>query len=40
MQEEGGVDRLCPSNKSQVPDGLVLSAGMTCTVIVNPEVNR
>jgi RND family efflux transporter MFP subunit len=24
----------------QVPDGLVLSAGMTCTVIVNPEVNR
>lgn len=23
-----------------VPDGLVLSAGMTCTVIVNPEVNR
>jgi RND family efflux transporter MFP subunit len=23
-----------------VPDGLVLSAGMTCTVVVNPEVNR
>ncbi|MFS2157627.1 efflux RND transporter periplasmic adaptor subunit [Pseudomonas sp. Pseusp122] len=23
----------------QVPDGLVLSAGMTCTVVVNPEVH-
>ena len=40
MQEEGGTARLRLCDADQVPDGLVLSAGMTCTVIVNPEVNR